>query len=69
MMRLGGNGGGEKNRIDRDPRAVRRLPEPDTPAEEAVLGQRGAGRGGIGPRGLGQRSSSSAAAISARARR
>ena len=65
-MTLGRNRGGEKNRIDRDPRAVCRLPEPDAPAEEAVLGQ-----GGLGLRGIGgaQRSSSSAAAISAWARR
>jgi hypothetical protein len=78
-MRLGRNSGGEKHRIDRDPRAVCRLAEPDAPAEEGVLGQRGGGfagglgglgRNGIGPGGLGcgQRSSSSAAAISARAR-
>jgi hypothetical protein len=70
-MGLGGNGGGEKNRIDRRPCAVCRLPEPNPPAEEGVLGQgRGIGPGGLGRRGLGcgQRSSSSAASISARAR-
>ena len=63
-MGLGGNRGGEKNRIDRGPRAVCRLPEPNPPAEESVVGQ----GGGIGL-GCGQRSSSSAASISARARR
>jgi hypothetical protein len=63
-MGLDRNRGGEKNRIDRDPRAVCRLPEPDAPVEEAVLGQ-----GGVRTGGLAQRSSSSAAAISARARR
>jgi hypothetical protein len=65
-MGLGRNGGGKKHRIDRDPRAVCRLPESDAPAEESVLGQGGVGLGGLG---LAQRSSSSAAAISARARR
>ena len=63
MVGLGRNRGGEKNRIDRDPRAVYRLAEPDPPAEEAVLAQRGLRSGG-----LAQRSSSSAAAISALAR-
>jgi hypothetical protein len=63
-MGLGRNRGGKKNRIDRGPRAVCRLPEPDPPAEERVLGQ----GGGVGFGG-GQRSSSSAASISARARR
>jgi len=66
-MTLGRNGGGEKNRIDRDPRAVCRLPEPDAPAEESVLGQ--GGGVSFGGLGCGQRSSSSAASISARARR
>ncbi len=65
-MGLGGNRGGEKNRIDRGPRAVCRLPEPNAPAEKGVLGQSGLGPGGLG---CGQRSSSSAASISARARR
>ena len=63
-MGLGGNRGGEKNRIDRGPRTVCRLPEPDAPAEKRILGQ----GGGVGLGG-GQRSSSSAASISARARR
>ncbi len=66
-MGLGGNRGGEKNRIDRGPRAVCRLPEPNPSAEESVLGQ--GGRVGLGRLGCGQRSSSSAASISARARR
>ena len=61
-MRLGRNRGGKKNGIDRGPRAVCRLPEPDAAAEKAVLGQPTVGLG------CGQRSSSSAAAISARAR-
>ncbi len=40
-MTLGRNRGGEKHRIDRGPRAVCRLPEPDAPAEKRVLGQGG----------------------------
>ena len=40
-MTLGRNCGGEKHRIDRGPRAVCRLPEPDAPAEKRVLGQGG----------------------------
>jgi hypothetical protein len=62
-MRLGRNNGGEKNGIDRDPCAFCRLSEPDAPAEESVLGQ-----GGV-KLGRAQRSSSSAAAITAWARR
>jgi hypothetical protein len=66
MVGLGRNDCGEKNRIDRNPRTVRRLPEPNAPAEEGVLGQSGFGAAGLGG---GQCSSSSAAAINARARR
>jgi hypothetical protein len=62
-MGLARNSGGEEDGIDRDPRAVCRLPEPDAPAEQSVLGQ---GRIGLGG---GQRSSSSPAAIIAWARR
>ncbi len=40
-MTLGRNRGGEKHRIDRGPRAVCRLPEPDASAEKGVLGQGG----------------------------
>ena len=63
-MRLGGNSGGEKDRIDRDARAVRRLAQADAPAEKCVLGEDGTG---IGGRRRAQRSASSAAAITARA--
>ena len=65
-MGLGRDGGGEKNRVDRDARAVSRLPQPDMPAEQGVLGQRGVRLGGLG---RGQRRSSSAAAMTAPARR
>ena len=65
-MRLGRDRGGKKYRIDRRARATRRLPQPDAAAEQGVLGRRG-----IGPDirlGYAQRSSSSAAAMIARAR-
>jgi hypothetical protein len=65
LPRLGGNRGGEENRIDRDTCTACQLPQPDAAAEERVLGQ---GRSGTGI-GRGQRSSSSAAAITAPARR
>jgi hypothetical protein len=65
LMRLGGNSGGEKDRIDRDARAVCRLPQPEAPAEEGILGERGAAEG----LARAQCSSSSAAAMTAWARR
>lgn len=63
LVFFGRDGGGEKDRIDRDARAVCRLPQPDAATEEGILADRGGGFGRA------QRSSASAAAISARARR
>ncbi len=48
LVRLGRHRGGEKHRIDRDPIAARRLPQPDAAAEQAVLGEgRLGGRGSL----------------------
>ena len=63
-MRLGCNRGGEKYRIDRRAVARRRLSDPDTAAEQAVLGD---GRRDRFP--VAHLPSLSAAASSARARR
>ena len=40
MRRLRRHGGGEEDRVDRGPRPVRRLAQPDPPAEQVVLGER-----------------------------
>ena len=79
LVGCGGNCGGEKHRVDRGARALRRLAQADAPAEQAVLGDRGAGirphprrRIGrpVGRRWAGRihRSPASSAAIKARAR-
>ena len=46
-MRFGRYRGGEKNRVDRDPVAARRLPQTDPAAEQPILGKGRLGGSGV----------------------